>query len=36
MKISAYYLQTLQNRIDIVGHNIANGNTIGFKETLFL
>ena len=34
MKISAYYLQTLQNRIDIVGHNIANGNTIGFKETL--
>ncbi|MGI6683982.1 MAG: flagellar hook-basal body protein [Bacillota bacterium] len=34
MKISSYYLQTLQNRINIVGNNMANANTFGFKETL--
>lgn len=34
MKISSYYLQTLQNRIDIVGNNMANVNSTGFKETL--
>lgn len=34
MKISSYYLQTLQHRIDIVGNNLANVNTPGFKETL--
>lgn len=34
MKISAEYLQTLQTRIEIIGNNIANVNTPGFKEGL--
>lgn len=34
MKVSAEYLQTLQNRIEIIANNIANVNTPGFKEGL--
>lgn len=34
MRVSAEYLQTLQNRIEIIGNNIANVNTPGFKEGL--
>ena len=34
MKVSSEYLQTLQNRIEIIGNNIANVNTPGFKEGL--
>lgn len=34
MKISAHYLETLQNRIDLVGSNMTNANTVGFKEAL--
>lgn len=34
MKLSAEYLLTLQNRIDMVGNNLANTITPGFKEQL--
>lgn len=34
MKVSSEYLQTLQSRIEIIGNNIANVNTPGFKEGL--
>lgn len=34
MKVSAEYLGTLQNRIEIIGNNIANVNTPGFKAGL--
>jgi len=34
MKLSTEYLQTLQDRIDIIGSNLANASTTGFKEQL--
>jgi flagellar basal-body rod protein FlgG len=34
MKLSTEYLQTLQDRIDMIGSNLANASTTGFKEQL--
>lgn len=34
MRVSTEYLQTLQNRIDIISNNIANVDTPGFKRGL--
>ncbi|NLI92200.1 MAG: flagellar hook-basal body complex protein [Peptococcaceae bacterium] len=34
MKVSTEFLDTLQNRIDMIANNIANINTPGFKEQL--
>ncbi|MDR2736330.1 MAG: flagellar hook-basal body complex protein [Gracilibacteraceae bacterium] len=34
MHIASYYLRTLQTQLDLIGNNIANVNTPGFKEQL--